>query len=154
MIDPYAVLGISKGATTEEIKAAYRKKAKECHPDLHPDDPSAQEKMNQVNQAYDMLTNPEKYRSAYGANGGASSSYGYENRNAYGGYYGYGGCRGYGYGSGQNDDDPDNPYRQYTRRRTVFRVPSIWKVILFFVVIRFIMNFFTMCMWGGGYLGR
>ncbi|WP_407717618.1 J domain-containing protein, partial [Floccifex porci] len=44
--DPYRVLGIDKNATEEEIKKAYRKKAKECHPDLHPDDPDAQQKMN------------------------------------------------------------------------------------------------------------
>ena len=58
--DPYRVLGIDKNATEEEIKKAYRKKAKECHPDLHPDDPDAQQKMNEVNEAYDMLKNPDK----------------------------------------------------------------------------------------------
>ena len=60
--DPYKVLGISRDATEDEIKKAYRKRAKECHPDLHPDDPHAQEKMNEVNEAYDMLKNPDKYR--------------------------------------------------------------------------------------------
>lgn len=59
--DPYKVLGISKDATKDEIKSAYRKKAKEYHPDLHPDDPEAAQKMNEVNEAYDMLMNPEKY---------------------------------------------------------------------------------------------
>jgi len=61
MIDPYQVLGIPRGASEEEIKKAYRKKAKEYHPDLHPDDPVAAQKMNEVNEAYDMLKNPEKY---------------------------------------------------------------------------------------------
>lgn len=60
--DPYKVLGISEGASKEEIKKAYRRKAKEYHPDLHPDDPAAAAKMNEVNEAYDMLNNPEKYR--------------------------------------------------------------------------------------------
>ena len=59
--DPHAVLGISKDASQDEIKRAYRKKAKEYHPDLHPNDPVAAKKMNEVNEAYDMLTNPEKY---------------------------------------------------------------------------------------------
>lgn len=59
--DPYKVLGISQGATQDEIKRAYRKKAKECHPDLHPNDPNAEKRMNEVNEAYDMLMNPDKY---------------------------------------------------------------------------------------------
>ena len=60
--DPYQVLGISPGAAPEEIKRAYRQKAKEYHPDLHPNDPIAAQKMNEINEAYDMLQNPEKYR--------------------------------------------------------------------------------------------
>lgn len=59
--DPYKVLGVPQGASQDEIKKAYRKKAKECHPDLHPDDPSAPQRMKEVNEAYDMLMNPEKY---------------------------------------------------------------------------------------------
>jgi len=59
--DPYKVLGLAQGASQQEIKAAYRKMAKKYHPDLHPDDPNANRKMNEVNEAYDMLTNPEKY---------------------------------------------------------------------------------------------
>ena len=60
--DPYSVLGIPKDAGKEEIKKAYRQKAKEYHPDLHPDDLRAAEKMNEINEAYDMLSNPEKYQ--------------------------------------------------------------------------------------------
>ena len=59
--DPYQVLGISRDASQEEIKRAYRRKAKENHPDLHPNDPDANKRMNEINQAYDMLTNPDKY---------------------------------------------------------------------------------------------
>lgn len=60
--DPYSVLGVSKDATEQEIKKAYRQKAKLYHPDFHPDDPEAARKMNEVNEAYDMLTNPDKYK--------------------------------------------------------------------------------------------
>ena len=60
--DPRKVLGVGPDASQDEIKKAYRQKAKECHPDLHPDDPKATEKMNEVNEAYDMLMHPEKYQ--------------------------------------------------------------------------------------------
>ena len=72
--DPYKVLGIPSGASPEEIKKAYRKKAKEYHPDLHPDDPDAGDKMNENNEAYDMLMNPEKYRRTQSFGGGYGSS--------------------------------------------------------------------------------
>lgn len=59
--DPYQVLGVPKGASEAEIKKAYRKCAKQWHPDLHPNDPDAAKKMNEINEAYDMLMNPDKY---------------------------------------------------------------------------------------------
>lgn len=55
MSSPYEILGLNKGATEEEAKAAFRKLAKTCHPDLHPNDPEAEAKFKQINEAYDKI---------------------------------------------------------------------------------------------------
>mgnify|MGYP004573566525 CR=1 FL=1 len=59
--DPYKVLGVSRDATDDEIKRAYRALAKKYHPDLNPGDQEAARKMQEVNEAYDQIKNPEKY---------------------------------------------------------------------------------------------
>lgn len=58
--DYYEVLGIDKTATEREIKRAYRKKAKEYHPDLNPDNKDAEEKFQEATEAYEVLSNEEK----------------------------------------------------------------------------------------------
>jgi DnaJ-class molecular chaperone len=60
--DPYKVLGVSKTATQDEIKKAYRKLAKTLHPDLNPDDPGKQAQFQAVTAAYDLLGDAEKRR--------------------------------------------------------------------------------------------
>jgi len=88
MRDPYEVLGVSRDASDEDIKKAYRKLAKQYHPDVNPGDKTAEEKMKEINAAYDAIKN------------GTASQYGQQG--GYGGYggYGYGGYSGYG-GAGQ-----------------------------------------------------
>lgn len=66
--DYYEVLGVSKEATTEEIKKAYRKLALETHPDRNPGNKEAEEKFKELAKAYEVLSNDDK-RSAYDAGG-------------------------------------------------------------------------------------
>ncbi len=72
--DPYKVLGVSHDASDDEIKKAYRKLAKKYHPDLHPNDPAAKQRMNEINAAYEQIKNPTAQN--FGGFGGFNSSYG------------------------------------------------------------------------------
>ncbi len=58
--DYYEVLGVPKTASTEDIKKAYRKLAKECHPDLHPNDKDAEARFKELNEANEVLSDPDK----------------------------------------------------------------------------------------------
>ena len=58
--DPYKVLGVSRDASDDEIKQAYRRLAKQYHPDRNPGDEAAAKKMQQINAAYEQIKNPEK----------------------------------------------------------------------------------------------
>jgi molecular chaperone DnaJ len=72
--DFYNVLGVSRDASADEIKKAYRKLARENHPDRNPDDPKAEDRFKTIQQAYDTLSDPEK-RKQYDA-GGMFSGFG------------------------------------------------------------------------------
>src|SRR5579864_7876272 len=62
--DYYEVLGVARGASSEEVKRAYRKLAVKFHPDKNPDDPHAEEKFKELGEAYDVIMDADK-RSAY-----------------------------------------------------------------------------------------
>ena len=109
-MDPYEVLGVSPSASPEEIRSAYMALVKKYHPDRYQDSnlkKQAEDKMKQINAAYDMLTKePKSGQSSYG--GGSS----YGGNSSYGGY-GYGGYGQSSYGGyGQSGYGQSSSYGQ------------------------------------------
>ena len=99
MNDTYKVLGVSPDASDEEIKRAYRRLAKQYHPDLNPGDEAAAKKMQEINAAYEQIKNPEK-------NTGAGQS-------GYGGYGGYGSYDPFGgYGRSYSEQSYGDQYQR------------------------------------------
>lgn len=98
--DYYEVLGVPRGATAEQIKRAYRKKAMQVHPDVT-DDPDAEEKFKAVNEAYEVLSDPQKkavfdrggdpMRNGAGGSGGAGYGDPFGGMGGFGGFSGAGG---------------------------------------------------------------
>ncbi len=90
--DYYEVLGLSKGASDEEIKKSYRKLAKQYHPDLHPGDKECEEKFKECSEAYEILSDPDK-KAKYDQYGHAAFD---PNAGFGGGFGGFGGFVGLG----------------------------------------------------------
>ncbi len=99
MRDPYQVLGVSRGASDEEIKKAYRNLSRKYHPDANVNNPNkdaAEEKFKQVQQAYDQIMKEKQqgsaygYGNSYGGNGYGTSDY----EDPFGGFGGFGGYYG------------------------------------------------------------
>lgn len=59
-IDYYKILGVDRNIPQDKVREAYRKRAKQFHPDLHPNDPKAKAKFQALNEAYDVISDPEK----------------------------------------------------------------------------------------------
>ncbi len=108
MLDPYKVLGVSPGATDDEIKAAYRALAKKYHPDLNGGSASAEAKMKEINEAYTELMKAKKNGGTYaGPNASQQGTYRQNPFNQGYGSYGYGQqgqSRGDDYGGRQGND--------------------------------------------------
>ena len=132
MKDPYEVLGIQRGASDDEIKKAYRAKCKRWHPDLNPNDPTAEEHFKEVQAAYDAIT-----KGTTGPQGGSTYGYGpqsgysqqsYQNGYGYqGGFDGFDGFDPFGFGfgfggyqqSGASASGSDSPEMQAARNFVV-----------------------------------
>ena len=111
MSDPYTTLGVARSATEKDIKSAYRKLAKELHPDRNTDNPKATERFSKVTQAYDLLTDKDKRarfdRGEIDAEGNPTSPFGSGGGGRHpggpGGGFGGGGQRGGFEGFGVNE---------------------------------------------------
>ena len=144
MNDPYDVLGVSSTATDEEISKAYKKLARQYHPDLNPGNAAAEAKMKEINSAYEAIRDIRSGKKAYtGANSSYSGYRAYGNagnsytdpfetyRNAYGGrYYEY---------------DLNDLFGRRSEKRSfgffdIFR--SFIKVSLIMTLLRFVFSLF------------
>ena len=111
MRDPYSVLGLSQNASDDEVKQAYRKLAKKYHPDLNPGSKEAEQKMKEINEAYDMIVN-HKYdpnassysQSSYSGNNGYYGGYQRGYADPFEGFWGTGGRRTYSASANESAD--------------------------------------------------
>ncbi|MEY4706994.1 MAG: hypothetical protein RJB58_717, partial [Pseudomonadota bacterium] len=114
MADPYLILGVARGAGEKDIKSAYRKLAKELHPDRNQDNPKAAERFSEITRAYDLLSDKDK-RARFDRGeidiDGNPTGYGFGGPGA--GFGGAGGQRGFradgfeGFGGGGQDAGVD-----------------------------------------------
>lgn len=127
MKDPYDVLGVSRNASEDEIKKAYRALAKKYHPDANPNNPEAAEKMKEINAAYDQIQNPQNYKQ----------------QNAYNDYSNYQNANGqqfYGFNDFEDLFKQASSNGGFFYRRVRPRRFSLLRLILTFMIINFLIN--------------
>ena len=125
--DYYEVLGVSKDASQDEIKKAFRKLTKENHPDLHPGDKACEERFKEGNEAYEVLSDPDKRKkydqfgfAAFDPNAGAGGAGGFGGFDGFGGFGGFGDIFGdiFGFGGGTRSN-PNAPRKGESLRATL-----------------------------------
>ena len=121
--DYYEVLGVDKNASEDDIKKAYRKLAKQYHPDLHPNDKECEEKFKELNEAAQVLGDPEKRKkydqfghAAFDPNAGFGGGAGFGDFGGFGGFGGFGDIFGdlgdiFGFGGGGSGRQANGPRR-------------------------------------------
>ncbi len=146
-MDPYKVLGVEPGASTEEIKKAYRTMAKKYHPDLNPGDEYAAEKMNDINVAYDILTKPgaNRYRQTYSHEQAQTQTGTYNEEESpfenYGTYWQWStGDLNRGY---NREDEPQNDWMGW-KVAPVFSGSLLFKLFRWFVILQILSMLFRM----------
>lgn len=102
-VDYYKILGVDKNIPQKDVRAAYRKRAKQFHPDLHPNDPKAKAKFQALNEAYEVIADPDK-RAKYDQYGEQ-----WKNADAFGGFGRAGGAG----GSGSYGGAGGNPFEGF-----------------------------------------
>ena len=124
--DYYEVLGVSKDASQDDIKKAFRKLTKENHPDLHPGDKACEERFKEGNEAYEVLSDPDKRKkydqfgfAAFDPNAGAGAG-GFGGFDGFGGFGGFGDIFGdiFGFGGGARSN-PNAPRKGESLRATL-----------------------------------
>ena len=153
MNDPYSVLGVASSATDEEISKAYKKLARQYHPDLNPGNTAAEAKMKEINTAYEAIKDIRSGRRSYT---GTDSSYSSRAR----GYQTYGnagpgytapfeeyrstyGRRYYGFGFGNMSGSSDDDDRQYYRTFGFFDIlKAVIRTVLLLGFLRFAFSIF------------
>ena len=168
--DPYQVLGVSPNATEDEIRQAYRRLAKQYHPDLNPGDRTAAQKMNEINAAYDAIKNPQAYRQQQAqqqARQQYSQSGGQQYYDPFSDPFGFWGSQEQSDGQQQSgwqtwytyrssgeeqQDDNDNPggYR-WTYHRTRRRGSFLVRLLGIYLLIQLVATLFGSCGYRGVY---